>query len=272
MRRPIFCRGNGVGITQPPAATGSIVFDSTLNIVFDGNSLVAGQGGAQNIPRCMAMTAPIATSTSVGFLPAPTVVSSPPTIYQSSKGVRLTNLGVNGQTWRQMNGLDVGSSADVDGAFDATKTNILLAWEWTNAICNTKRTVAQVIQDATDYATARRAAHPWAKIFTGTALPRMDSSTDQALVDSENALLDQVNTYLRTNYAAMGFDGIFDVRQAGTYYDMQGDYTIAHFNTMASDPNTYWASNDTSGQHIHQNSNGYWYIVQTAIMPMLMAA
>jgi hypothetical protein len=217
------------------------------------------------------MTAPIATSTSVGFLPAPTVLGISPLKYQSSKSIVVTNLGINGQTWRQMNGLDGGSSSDVDGAFDATKVNILIAWEWTNAICNTHRTVAQVVQDATDYVAARRAANPWAKIFTGTALPRMNSSTDQTLVDSDNALLDQCNAYLLANFKAMGFDGVFDVRQSGSYYAMS-NYLIQTFNDMATATNTYWASNDSTGQHIHQNSNGYWYIDTTFIVPMLQAA
>jgi hypothetical protein len=119
---------------------------------------------------------------------------------------------------------------------------------------------------------ARRAAHPWTKVFTGTALPRMNSATDQSIVDADNALLDQVNAYLLANYQSMGFDGVFDVRQAGTYFDMQGDYSIAHFNAMAAASDTYWASSGSDGsQHIHLNSNGYWYIATQFIVPLLQS-
>lgn len=275
-RHAIPGRRVGVGTPAAPAA-GSIVFDSTLNLVFDGNSLVAGQGGAQNIPRCAAKTAPISTSTAVNFLPDATALAGSPTNkWQSDKGVIVRNLGINGQTWRQMNGLDGGSATDVDGAYDTTAgiQNVLVAWEWTNAICNSHRTVSQVVQDATDYVTARRAAHPWAKIFTGTALPRMNSSTDQSIVDSDNSLIDQVNAYLLANYKAIGFDGVFDVRTSGTYFDMGGDYTIAHFNAMASASGTYWATSASGdgSTHVHLNSDGYWYLTGQFIVPMLQAA
>lgn len=273
-RRVILGRRSSAGTPVPPA--GSLVFDSTLNLVFDGNSLVAGVGGAQNLVRCLAMIAPIATTTSVGFVPAPTVVSgSPPLKYRSSKNILVSNYGVSGQTWRQMNGLDGQVSSDVDGAFDTTPgmQNHLGTWEITNAVTGaSKRTLAQVVQDMKDYTTARRAAHPWAKIFTGTALPRMNSSTDQAIVDADNALLDQVNAYLLANYQSMGFDAVFDVRKAGTYFDMQGDYSIAHFNAMAAASGTFWTSSTTDGAtHVHLNSDGYWYIATQFVVPLLQA-
>lgn len=275
-RRAIIGRRVGAGTPATPPA--SLVFDSTLNLVLDGNSLFAGVGGAQNIPRCLAMIAPIATSTSVAFSPAPTVVSTSPSLkYRSSKNILVTGVAVSGQTWRQMNGLDGQPSSDVDGAYDTTAgvQNVLVAWEWTNAVTGaSKRTLTQVIQDATDYAAARRLAHPWLKIVTGTALPRMNSGADQSIVDADNALLDQVNAYLLANYKAMGFDGVFDVRKAGTYFDMQGDYSIAHFNAMAAASGTYWTSSDPVSptvQHIHLNSDGYWYIATQFIVPLLQA-
>jgi hypothetical protein len=272
-------RPGGIGTPTTPGVpgtpAGSLVFDSTLNIVFDGNSLIYGQGGAQNIPRCVAKIAPIATSTAVGFLPdANPLAGSPTNKWQSNKGVIVRNLGVNGQTWRQMSGLDGGSVIDVDGAFDTTagRQNVLGGWEWTNAATLAHRTFAQLIQDATDWALARRAAHPWTKVFTGTALPRMNSATDQSIVDADNALLDQVNAYLLANYQSMGFDAVFDVRKAGTYFDMQGDYSIAHFNAMAAASDTFWAPSGSDGsQHIHLNSNGYWYIATQFIVPMLQS-
>jgi hypothetical protein len=70
----------------------------------------------------------------------------------------------------------------------------------------------------------------------------------------------------------MGFDAVFDVRKAGTYFDMQGDYSIAHFNAMAAASDTFWAPSGSDGsQHIHLNSNGYWYIATQFIVPMLQS-
>lgn len=269
----IFGSGTPTAPTTPSTPSGNLVFDSNLNIVFDGNSLIAGQGGAQNIPRCVAKIAPIATSTAVGYLPDATSTGTGK--WTSNKGVRVTNLGVNGQTWRQMNGLDGYSSADVDGAFDAATgiQNVLGTWEITNTATLSKRTVSQIAGDMQGYTTARRAAHPWAKIFTGTALPRMNSATDQSIVDADNLLIDQVNAYLLANYQALGFDAVFDVRKAGTYFDMQGDYSIAHFNAMAAASGSYWATS-ASGDgttHVHLNSDGYWYISTTFIVPLLQA-
>jgi hypothetical protein len=270
-RRVIPGRRSGAG--TPSAPTGSVVFDSTFNLVFDGNSLVAGVGGAQNLTRCLAMIAPIANSTSVGFLPAPTVVSgSPPLKYRSSKGILVSNYGVSGQTWRQMDGLDGQPSSDIDGAFDTTAgiQNYLGTWEITNTVAgSSKRTFSECIQYMQDYTAHRRAANPWKKIFTGTALPRMNSSTDQSIVDADNAVIDQVNAYLLANYQAMGFDAVFDVRKVGTYFDMQGDYSIAHFNAMAAASDTFWTSEGST--HVHLNSNGYWYIATQFVVPMLQA-
>lgn len=267
-RRAIIGRRVGAGVPATPPS--SLVFDSTLNLVFDGNSLIYGQGGAQNIPRCIAMIAPIANATSVNFTPAPTIVSASfPTKYRSSKSILVTNCGINGQNWNQMT-----NGGYASAAFDATKTNVLVTWEWTNSLTTFKLGLSATIQAAKDYVTANRAAHPWAKIIVGTALPRMNSATDQSIVDADNALLDQMNAYLLANWRDMGFDAVFDVRKAGTYFDMQGDYSIAHFNAMASAADSYWATSASGdgSTHVHLNSSGYWYIATTFIVPVLQAA
>lgn len=266
MRRPIIGRGGHLTFAA------GIVFDNTLNLVIDGNSMIYGIGGAQNITRILAKTAPIAVTT----IPitqsgdATPLAGSPTYKWQSTKGVILTHFGVSGQTWRQMNGLDGGSAADVDGAYDTNKAqNYLITYEATNALTVAHRTVAQTIQDATDYATARRAAHPWKKIFAGTQPPRMNSSTNQSIVDADNLVLDQYNAYLLAHYKEMGFDGVFDVRQAGSPFNLP-DYLIATFNAAAAAPNTVWSTGDTG--HVHPSSTGYDYIVKQCIMPMLTAA
>jgi hypothetical protein len=267
-RRAIIGRRVGAGV---PASPSGIVFDSSLNIVWDGNSLVASTGPSQNVARCTAKVAPVSVATAgANFLPDATSVGTSPLRYQSDKGILVTNLGIGGQSWRKMNALDGGSATDVDGAFNPAKTNLLITWEGTNSLTG-GRTVAQTVQDATDYVTARRAANPWAKIFTGTCLPRLNQSTDQAAVDADNLKLDQYNAYVLANYKAMGFDGVFDVRKAGSAFNLP-DYNIQTFNDAAAAAGTYWVSSDPAGQHIHLNSDGYWYVVTTFVAPMLQSA
>jgi lysophospholipase L1-like esterase len=215
----------------------------------------------------------------VAFSPAPTVVSSSfPYKYRSSKGILVTNCGINGQGWREMDGQGTSgeTATDVDGAYDtaAGMQNALITWAFTNEVILKGLNLAQAVQYATDYVAHRRQAHPWTKILTGTCIPRMNTASNQAQVDADNALLDKVNAYLLANYKAMGFDGVFDVRKAGTYFDMQGDYSIAHFNAMASATGTYWASSTNespSTSHVHLNSDGYWYIATQFIVPLLQA-
>jgi hypothetical protein len=244
---------------------GSLVFDSTLNVVCDGNSHIAGVGGAQNIPRLLAKTAPISVATHL----TPDATSLGTGIWQSDKGVKVTNLGVSGQTWRKMNGLDTGSAADVDGAWVDGKVNVLLAWEGTNSITLGLRTPAQTIQDASDYIAARRALHPGWKIVIGTVAPRQLSSS-QTDTDALNANIDAYNVLLRAQYRSMGADALFDVRQAGSEFNFS-DYLNATFEAAAADASTtLWASGET-GAHTHFSSNGNAYIVNTFAMPAIQS-
>jgi hypothetical protein len=165
-----------------------------------------------------------------------------------------------------MNGLDSGLTSDVDGAFVAGLINVLMAWEGTNSIYY-GRTYLQAAQDAADYIAARKAAHPWSKTIIGTCLPRMDSTSDQTVVDNMNAAIDQYNAYLRTNYKAMGFDALFDVRQSGSPFNLS-DYLIATFQASAAAANSIW-SNETT--HVHPSNYGNDYIVRQCMMPTLLA-
>lgn len=235
-------------------------FNSGLNIVFDGNSLVAGQGGAQNMPRVLAKTFPVATATNI----AVDATSLGTGWWESSRGVRVRNLGINGQTWRQMNGLDGSSAADVDAVWVADKVNVLIAWEGTNAICNLGRTAAQAAQDAADYIAARQATHPWV-VLIGTCLPRQRAT--QVDTDAKNSILDAYNALLRANYPAMGAKGLFDVRQAGSRFNL-ADYQAATFEAAAAEAGTLWASGE-SGEHVHLNSTGYIYVVDNCVIPAL---
>jgi hypothetical protein len=251
-----------------------VPFNTNTNIVLDGNSMMAFVGGAYNLTWLLAVTSPVATTTpAIGFSgnggATPVAGSgSPARKWTSDKGILLTNLGISGQTWRKMDGLDGYSSADVDGAFVAGSYNILWPWEGTNSIAAGGRTGMQAVSDATTYNANRRAAHPWNKIVGGTVPPRMDSISDQTLVTSINQQIDIYNAYLLANYKSMGFDAVFDVRQAGSPFNLP-DYQIATFNANAAlSTSPYWAS-DANGLHIHLSNIGNDYVIRQCVAPTL---
>jgi hypothetical protein len=251
-----------------------VPFNGNTNIVLDGNSMMANVGGGYNLTWLLAVTFPVATTTpAVGFSgnggATPVAGSgSPARKWNSDKGCLLTNLGISGQTWRKMDGLDGYSSADVDGAFVAGSYNILWAWEGTNSIVAGGRTGMQAISDATTYIANRRAAHPWNKIVGGTVPPRMDSTTDQPTVDNFNQQIDIYNAYLLANYKSMGFDAVFDVRQAGSPFNLP-DYQIATFNANAAQPNSPYWSADANGLHIHLSNAGNDYVIRQCLAPLI---
>jgi hypothetical protein len=195
---------------------------ASVKVVFDGNSLVQGIGATSTpLPVAFASLVPGVASVS--------------------------NFGGSGQTWRQMNGLDGGSAADVDGAFDATKTNVLFAWETTNSVCNVGRSAVQAIQDATDYIAARRALHPGWKIILVTSIPRQ---VGLAL----NQTMATVDATFLANYRAMGADAVVDVRRPGSYFNF-ADYSDA---TFANDPSGYWF--EAAGGRTHLRDPAYQLI------------
>lgn len=176
-----------------------------VKVVFDGNSLVQGVGSTTTpLPAAFASLVPGLSS--------------------------VVNLGGSGRTWAAML-----SGTAVDAAFDASKTNVLFAWETTNSVCNDGRTAAQTIQDATAYIAARRAANPGWRIVLLTSIPRQvgNAVTD---VTASNVAMEQVNAAFLANYRAMGADAVVDVRRPGSYFRF-ADYSAG---TFASDPNGYW--------------------------------
>lgn len=196
---------------------------ASVKVVFDGNSLVQGIG---------ATSTPLPTA--FGNLVGSTIAS-------------VSNLGGSGRTWRNMNGLDGGSSASVDAAFDPAKTNVLFAWETTNSVCNVGRTAAQTIQDATDYIAARRAAHPTWRIVLLTSIPRQQA-------DPANQTLAAVDAAFLANYRAMGADAVVNVRRQGSYFNF-ADYSAG---TFANDPNGYWY--EAAGGRVHLRDPAYQLI------------
>ena len=199
---------------------------ATANIVFDGNSLTAGVGGGP-YPGYVTSMAPL------------------------NGVVTTTNCGINGQTTSAMMG-----ATDVDGAWVAGKTNVLVAWEGTNSIAGGGRTAAQAAQDMADYITARQAVHPW-RVLLLTCLPRQDGA-GQAQTTALNASLDAYNTILRNTYRAMGARMLVDIRAASSQFNL-ADYQMATFETAAA--GGLWAAGET-GNHIHLSNAGYFQVAQ----------
>lgn len=131
----------------------------------------------------------------------------------------IQNLGIGGQTFRKMNGLDGGSRTDIDAALVTDKLAVLLITEITNSAA-LGRTQAQIIQDATDYnATTRAKAAELGtrlKIVGSTSIPR-EAATDAETL-ALNQLLSACDAHFLANYKAMGYDAMVDVR-TGTRFD-----------------------------------------------------
>lgn len=176
----------------------------------------------------------------------------------SLNGTVITNVGVNGQTWRMMNGLDGGSVTDVDNCYVTGRTNILICWETTNACwaMTGGRTAAQVVQDATDYIAARKAAAAAAGvtlivILVGT-IPREGGggvATDADRI-ALSAVLDEADSIMASTWAAMGADVYVDPRQPGSPFAWRG-YSKANFDATQS----LWA--ESYPGRIHLTDAGY---------------
>lgn len=200
-------------------------WSSAVNLVWDGNSLVAGVGNpGQPLPAMVAAAAPVTGS-----------------------GAATTNVGIAGQAWSDM----TATATDVDGAWVSGKTNVLVLWETTNSIINNAETGAQAMTDATAYITARRAVHPWVVVVL-TTIPRESGTTitDQTTRTAQNLQLVAADTLLKANFATIGADVVCDVRQAGSPFAFAA-YTPADFDASGA----IWYESTPS--RVHLNAAGY---------------
>jgi lysophospholipase L1-like esterase len=201
---------------------------SKFNVVCDGNSLTAGNGGGGNpYPSLLASMSPLNGKSTV------------------------TNTGVSGNTTQQMT-----AAARPDPYWVAGKTNILVVWEGTNSIAPAGGNVTpqQAATDMQNYISARLALHPWLVVLVN-CLPRQESS--QSASFTLNNKLNTYNTLLAANYKTWGAKVLVDVRQAGSPFAFT-DYTDAAFTTAFN--TGLWASSDTP--HIHLSGYGYNKIAQ----------
>lgn len=212
-------------------------FSASVNVVWDGNSLVYGQGASyvggirNNAVTQTANRAPIAGS-----------------------GATVTNLGVSGQTWAQMNS----SASDVDAAWIDGKTNLLVLWETTNAVCSqsSSQTPAQCLSAIRTYVTNRRAARPWV-IVCLTTIPREYgfAVNDQATRSAKNADLLAVDAALKANPAEYGLDRVIDLRRPGSPFAFSS-FSSSDFDSAGA----IWQ--EPAGTRVHLNNAGYAIVAE----------
>lgn len=202
-------------------------YSPQVNIVYEGNSLMAGLGatGGQTLPVQMANAAPL-----------------------TGAGTVSTNLAVSGSTWSDM----TTRAGGVDAAWAAGKTNILVLWEHLNSICAGGLTAAQSASAMATYIAARRAVHPWI-VVSLTMLPCEGYSgvmTNQTLRDQYNSIMTACDNLIRANPTAYGVDALVDVRQAGSVFAIPA-YLPANFDATGA----IW--NEAAGSRVHLNNAGY---------------
>lgn len=166
---------------------------SAVKIIVDGNSIYYGTGSN----------------------PFDQVLALDP--YLSGSGVTYANVAASGQTWAQM----TSSATDVNAAFDASKTNVLICAETTNAARGGK-IGSSIYDDAAAYIAARRAHYATIsptkplRIIVCSSLP-MDGSASNA-----NAYASAADALMRANFRAMGADAFCDYRTGSSPFNHDG--------------------------------------------------
>lgn len=173
---------NGTGSGEIPGGTYDWLSDA--GIVFDGNSLTAGQGAASGMDYPAQL---IALLEALGIT-----------------GIADYNFGVGGQTTTDM---DSDAASQIDTLILPGVQNILFAWEIGNDIYfNGDVSAAQTRFQ--NYCLARQAAGWTVIVFTLT--PRNQSTAFGDDVTTYNTKLNSANTWLRANYTGFA-SGLVDV-------------------------------------------------------------
>lgn len=216
--------------------------DAPLNLVFDGNSLVYSLGASSGAGTAGGTTLP-------GQVRA--------LLATRFTDLRVLNCGIGGQTWANMTAQgSVGDGAgDVEAAYAADRTNVLVLWETTNSVCNTNRDRDGTVADAQAYVSARLASHPGWRIVLLSTLPRQDgpalgASPSQATLNEFNGRMAQIDAILGRSFRQMGCRAFVDVRCAGSPFALP-DYTPASF----ARNDALW--NEPAGGRVHLTDAGY---------------
>jgi lysophospholipase L1-like esterase len=203
------------GTTTGEGGTGGGFDLNNSRMVFDGNSLTAGQGSTGGL------TYPAQLITLLGGL--------------GITGIYSQNLGVGGQTTENMAS---DASTQVDTLINSSVSNILFAWEIGNDIYfNGDVSAAQTAFQ--NYCTARRSAG-WDKIIVIGLTPRNQSTSFGDDITAFNTKLQSADTWLKANYGTFA-DAFVDIRADsrlsdytnGAYYVDGIHYTNAGYGVVA---------------------------------------
>ncbi len=209
--------------------------NGTVNVCCDGNSLT--EGLRSTVPATKSYPAVMASSL---FPVAGNVV---------------TNVGISGQQWTSM----TSTITDVNAAWNAGKTNVLVCFEDTNEIYNGS-TRAQVTTNMLAYFAAVLAVHAW-KIVLCSCIPRYGvigsvGSYSQPDVDDYNARINAVNAYNRANWRSYGISHFIDVAADPLF--ALSSYTAADFDAVGGITPVYYQEPDRGSiGRVHLTDYGY---------------
>jgi len=197
------------------------------NIVFDGNSLIAG--------------------TDVGDQYLANRVHSLPIL--SSSGLTVKSYGVSGHNWSQM----LATVSEVTSQFETGKRNILFIWESTNTLYNGTLTVNGIIASMQNYINAVKSSNSAWEIYNISTIARRQTSGGLTITQFNQVLL-SVDDYVRKNYKAMGLAGQVELRLPNSPL-YTPDFSDASFLTL--DPYIFTGHNSSNNWiAVHLNQTG----------------
>jgi lysophospholipase L1-like esterase len=197
------------------------ILGAQSNLVYDGHSAMSGQGG--------------------GGQSISTFIAQKPT----TAGGTWTNVAIPGQGWKDM----IDNPTDVDAAWQAGKTNVLILWEHVNTLYFNGYTVAQTLAAVKQYIAARRALNPWLVVLIDSYPQQGASGTYYTLAGIRVALA-EIDAAIGANPAFYGIDAMVHIRQKGSFCDLP-DFSDASFLAMGD----VWV--EQLGNFLHFNANGY---------------
>lgn len=209
---------------------------TTHNIVFDGNSLIAGTGASTQYVANKVMADPI------------------------FNGMTVKSYGIVGQTWESMQS----NITDVNASYVAGRRNILIVWEHTNTIVALNKTADQSLADMQAYIDAVKAVNDW-EVYALTTLPRRQKHSSKTIAES-NAILIDVNNKMKANWKSLGLDGVIDIR------DKNSPFYLSSFENaqwLALDPYINASERMSgNGDYIHLNAAGYDLIAKYVVQKL----
>jgi len=200
---------------------------ATHNIVFDGNSLVAGAGASTQYLANKVHSFPIL----------------------SSSGLSVKSFGIGSQTFANMSS----NHSDIDSSFVSGRRNILICWEGTNSIYF-GRTGDQAASDGADYVNSVKSLNPSWEVYVLTTIPRRQIRNNGDSIEIFNFILEDYDSQIRSNWRSLGFNGFIDLREKGSPFRFTG-YSTSDFANI----DAYLASGEksTNAFSVHLNASGY---------------